>query len=115
MKWGANSGLWEEWHDVTSVYEFYSIVLRLDWRRGSEWKQKAHLACYNNSGKLRYEANSDQRWNSGGIEKWVDISHIFKVDPVRFHGGVDVVYEKKNKENCKIFVINNCQNGFTTV
>ena len=53
---------------------------------------------------------------SGGIEKWVDISHIFKVNPIGFHDGVDVVYEKKiNKENCKIFIQNNCQNGFTMV
>ena len=53
---------------------------------------------------------------SGGIEKWVDISHIFKGNPIGFHDGVDVVYEKqRNKENCKIFIQNNCQNGFTMV
>lgn len=46
----------------------------------------------------------------------MDIRHIFKVDPIGFHGGVDVVYEKKrNKKNCKIFVLNNCQNEFTMI
>lgn len=93
MKWGANSGLWEEWHDLTSIYKFYSLWLRLDWK-GTKWKQEGQFGGYYSS-KLRDETNSTQRWNRGGIEKWVHISHIFKVDPIGFHGGVDVVYEKK--------------------
>lgn len=40
--------------------------------------------------------------------------HIFKVEPIEFHCGVDAVYERKRiKQNCKIFVQNNCPNGFT--
>lgn len=40
--------------------------------------------------------------------------HIFKVEPIEFHCGVDAVYERKRiKQNCKIFVLNNCPNGFT--
>lgn len=44
----------------------------------------------------------------------MEIRHIFKVDPIGFHGGADVVYMKKRKkENFKTFVLINCHNGFT--
>lgn len=39
---------------------------------------------------------------------------FFKIEPIGFHDRVDIVHEIKRriKENCKIFVLNNCKNGF---
>ena len=41
-------------------------------------------------------------------------TYFFKIKPVGFYDRVDVVYEKKRriKENCNVFVLNNCKHDF---
>ena len=89
-------------------------MLRMGSEREQEWEQDGPLGgCPSTAVRCR-KLRSQVR--SGGIEKWMDLRHIFKGDPIGFHGGVVIVCEKKRiKGNCQIFVLNNYENGFAII
>lgn len=70
-------------------------MLRMGSEREQEWEQDGPLGgCPSTAVRCR-KLRSQVR--SGGIEKWMDLRHIFKGDPIGFHGGVVIVCEKKKE------------------